>query len=111
MIVLRLLNKKTNNKRYLYFAIYENNKNVLTKGLNELGFTCNSPKGAFYLMVKAPDGDAKKMSEKAKQFGLLIVPGDSFGASGYVRLATCVSTQTAITAVELFKTLAKEYNL
>ena len=93
------------------FSIYENNKNILIKGLTDLGFSCNNPKGAFYLMVKAPDGNAKEMSEKAKNLGLLIVPANSFGADGYVRLATCVSTQVATKAVELFKLLAKEYNL
>ena len=93
------------------FSIYENNKNILTKGLLKIGFSCNNPKGAFYLMVKAPDGDSKKMSNLAKELGLLIVPGDSFGASGYVRLATCVSTQTAQSSIELFKRLAKAYNL
>jgi aspartate aminotransferase len=62
-------------------------------------------------MVKAPDGNAKDMSEKAKKLGLLIVPANSFGADRYVRLATCVSTQTATKAVELFKLLAKEYNM
>ncbi|MBR2384382.1 MAG: pyridoxal phosphate-dependent aminotransferase [Clostridia bacterium] len=93
------------------FSIYESNKNILTSGLLEAGFICNNPKGAFYLMVKAPDGNSKKMSEMAKQIGLLIVPADSFGASGYVRLATCVSKQTAQNAVTLFKTLAKEYKL
>lgn len=93
------------------FSVYENNKNILTQGLTNLGFSCNNPKGAFYLMVKAPDGNAKDMSEKAKKLGLLIVPANSFGADGYVRLATCVSTQTATKAVELFKLLAKEYNM
>ncbi|MBR2336808.1 MAG: pyridoxal phosphate-dependent aminotransferase [Clostridia bacterium] len=93
------------------FSVYESNKNILTKGLLNLGFTCNEPKGAFYLMVKAPDGNSKKMSEMAKQIGLLIVPADSFGANGYVRLATCVSPDTAKASLELFKLLAKEYNL
>ena len=93
------------------FSVYENNKNILEKGISDIGFTCNSPKGAFYLMVKAPDNNSRKMSELAKSLGLLIVPTDTFGASGYVRLATCVSIDTAKQAVELFKQLAKEYSL
>ena len=96
---------------YSDFSVYENNKQILVKGLSEIGFICNNPKGAFYLMVKAPDGDSEKMSELAKELGLLIVPGDSFGAKGYVRLATCVSQETAIDSVELFRALAKSYNL
>lgn len=96
---------------YSDFSVYENNKQILVKGLSEIGFICNNPKGAFYLMVKAPDDDSEKMSELAKELGLLIVPGDSFGAKGYVRLATCVSRETAIDSVELFRALAKCYNL
>ena len=96
---------------YSDFSVYENNKQILVKGLSEIGFICNNPKGAFYLMVKAPDGDSEKMSELARKLGLLIVPGDSFGAKGYVRLATCVSQETAIDSVELFRALAKSYNL
>ena len=96
---------------YSDFSIYEHNKSLLVKGLTDLGFVCNDPKGAFYLMVKAPDGNARLMSDRAKKFGLLIVPGDSFGAEGYVRLATCVSTATALQSIELFKALAKDYTL
>jgi hypothetical protein len=79
--------------------------------MNELGFTVNNPKGAFYLMVKAPDGDSKKVSQTAKELGLLIVPADTFGATGWLRLATCVSPQTAKDSLALFEQLSKIYGL
>ena len=50
-------------------------------------------------MVAAPDGDGVRFSEHAKKFGLLIVPTDSFGAKGYVRIATCVSEDLVKTLV------------
>ena len=96
---------------YSDFSVYESNKNLLVDGLKKLGFKVNDPKGAFYLMVKSPDGDAKKVSDKAKELGLLIVPADTFGAKGYLRLATCVSPQTAKDGLALFEQLAKIYGL
>ena len=62
-------------------------------------------------MVKAPDGDGKKMSELARRQGILIVPTDTFGASGWVRIATCVSEQTVSDSMQYFERLAKDYNL
>ncbi|MBQ7373996.1 MAG: pyridoxal phosphate-dependent aminotransferase [Clostridia bacterium] len=99
------------NGEYSDFSIYENNLKTLLSTLKNLGFTCNEPKGAFYLMVKAPDGDSEKMSERAKELGLLIVPADSFGAKGWVRIATCVSKETVENSKPLFEKLAKVYNL
>ena len=51
---------------YSNFSIYKNNRDALLKELTNLGFKCNNPKGAFYLLVKAPDGNSENMSEKAK---------------------------------------------
>lgn len=87
------------------FSIYESNKNTLLSCLKKLGFTCNNPQGAFYLMVKAPNGNSKEFSEKAKKIGLLIVPADSFGAEGWLRIATCVSKETVALACSLFEKL------
>ena len=98
-------------EEYSDFSIYERNKAALLSGLTKLGFKCNNPRGAFYLMVKAPDGDGKKMSELAKRQGILIVPTDTFGASGWVRIATCVSEQTVSGSMPYFERLAKDYNL
>lgn len=96
---------------YADFSVYETNKNLLVDGLKKLGFTVNNPKGAFYLMVKAPDGDSKKVCQTAKELGLLIVPADTFGAKGWLRLATCVSPQTAKDSLALFEQLSKIYGL
>ena len=93
------------------FSVYEENKNLLVSALTKYGFTCNDPKGAFYLMLKAPDGNSRKMSERAKKLGLLIVPADSFGAEGFVRIATCVSTKTVKESLPFFETLALSYDL
>ena len=87
-----------NNKNRLY--IYEN--------LIRLGFECIEPKGAFYLFIKAPNGDDIDMANKAKKYGILIVPGSSFGCKGYCRLAYCVSFEKIEKSISEFEKLARE---
>lgn len=73
-------------------ASYEENRNLLYNALVEYGYQCAKPDGAFYLFVKAPGGDAKAFSQKAKlEHNLLVVPADGFGCPGYLRLSYCVS--------------------
>ena len=45
-------------------AAYEENRNLLYNSLTEYGYECAKPDGAFYLFVKAPNGDAVAYSEK-----------------------------------------------
>ena len=45
---------------------YDENRNLLYNSLTEMGYECAKPDGAFYLFVKAPNGDANAFSEKAK---------------------------------------------
>ncbi len=80
--------------------------------LTSMGFDCVKPDGAFYLFVKAPEGDsAAGFCEKAKRFEILLVPSDSFGIGGYARLAYCVSERTAEASLPAFKKLAQLYGL
>lgn len=67
------------------------------------------PSGAFYLFVKAPNGNSKEFSERAKKHGLLIVPADSFAAEGWVRIAYCVSKDMILRSLPAFKQLYNEY--
>ncbi len=50
------------------------------------------PGGTFYIFPKALEEDAKVFSQKALKYDLVLVPGDSFGAPGYFRMAYCVDT-------------------
>ena len=89
--------------------VYRENRDILYSALTEMGFTCAYPSGAFYLFVKAPSGDANEFSEAAKALDILVVPSDSFGCDGYVRLASCVSTDLIKRSLPAFKALAKKY--
>ena len=88
---------------------YDRNRRALYEGLTAIGYETARPDGAFYLFVKSPGGDAPAFSEKAKEKDLLVVPGDSFGCPGYVRLCYCVSYQKIIDSLPVFQALFSEY--
>lgn len=91
-------------------SVYKNNRDVLYNALTEYGYTAIKPNGAFYLFVKSLEEDASAFAERAKEYELLVVPADSFGVKGYVRIAYCVSPQTVKNSLAAFKKLAQSYN-
>ena len=91
-----------------FISVYEKNRNILYNALTEYGYTAVRPDGAFYLFVKALEEDAMKFSNVAKEYELLIVPSDSFGFKGYVRIAYCVAYDTIVNSMPQFRKLAEE---
>ncbi|MBQ8291535.1 MAG: pyridoxal phosphate-dependent aminotransferase [Clostridia bacterium] len=89
-------------------GVYKRNRDLLYTALTKYGFTCIYPDGAFYLFVKAPEGDAKAFCARARKYELLFVAGDDFGYEGWVRIAYCVPTERIERALPLFERLAKE---
>lgn len=92
-------------------AAYNRNREALYNGLSELGFECIKPEGAFYLFVKAPNGDDKAFCDVAKKHNILMVPGTSFACPGFVRIAYCVSYDTIINSLPKFALVAEEMGL
>ncbi|MEE0955431.1 MAG: pyridoxal phosphate-dependent aminotransferase [Eubacterium sp.] len=91
-------------------TVYKTNRDLLYKALTEYGYTCVYPDGAFYMFVKALEDDAVAFSERAKKdYNLLLVPSDSFGVKGYVRIAYCVTTELIKRSLPAFKALAESY--
>ena len=90
-------------------AAYERNRDILYGALTEIGYTITPPDGAFYLFVKALEPDAGAFSERAKKHELLLVPSDSFGYPGYVRIAYCVTEQMIRDSIPAFRALYEEY--
>ncbi|MBQ2273675.1 MAG: pyridoxal phosphate-dependent aminotransferase [Clostridia bacterium] len=90
-------------------SVYEENRRILSEGLADIGYTFTAPDGAFYLFVKALEEDAAAFCEKAKDFELLLVPSDSFGVKGYLRISYCVSTQQIQRALPAFRALYESY--
>ncbi len=90
--------------------VYNRNRELLYNSLVSYGFQCVKPQGAFYLFVKALEEDDKAFAAKAKEHNLLIVPGSSFGCSGYCRIAYCVDYAMIERSLDKFKQLAEDYN-
>ena len=90
-------------------SIYKENRDLLYNALTKMGFECVYPDGAFYLFVKAMGEDAYEFCEKAKEYELLLVPADSFGTPGYVRVSYCVQTKQIEDALPAFEKLAESY--
>lgn len=102
-VVAKCLNAKTD------LSYYDRNRKTLYQGLQDCGFECIMPQGAFYLFMKSPIADEKAFCSKAKEYHILLVPGSSFGCPGYVRIAYCVSYETIVNSLPSFAKLAQEY--
>lgn len=90
-------------------SVYDRNRKILYEALTQYGYEAVYPDGAFYLFVKALEEDANAFCEKAKAFDLLMVPADSFGCPGYVRIAYCVTTEQIQRSLPAFQKLAAVY--
>ena len=74
-------------------SVYETNMEILYGELKALGFTCVKPGGTFYIFPRALEEDAGEFCRKALKYDLVLVPGDTFGAPGYFRMAYCIDTE------------------
>ena len=88
---------------------YKEKRDLLYDALTSYGYTCIHPDGAFYLFVKSLEPDANAFSLKAREFNLLLVPADSFGTPGFIRIAYCVATDMIRRSLPAFKKLAESY--
>ena len=91
-------------------AAYDANRTLLYDELQAMGYQCAKPDGAFYLFVKAPNGDANAFCQKAKlEHNLLVVPGDGFDCPGYLRLSYCVSGDMIQRSLPAFRAMIDSY--
>ena len=88
-------------------GVYEKNMNLLYDELTSLGFDIVRPGGTFYMFPKALEDNAVAFSKKAMKHDLIVVPGDSFGAPGYFRIAYCVATEKVERSLEAFRRFVK----
>jgi aspartate aminotransferase len=90
-------------------SVYADNKKMFYQALVDMGYECVEPGGAFYLFPKALEEDAAAFCERAKKYDLLLVPSDSFGCPGHVRISYCVEPDRIRRALPLFQKLMDEY--
>jgi LL-diaminopimelate aminotransferase len=71
--------------------VYEERRNVLISGLNEMGWKTKKPKATFYVWTQIPENERNSMEFVTKliDVGVIITPGIGFGeyGEGYVRFA------------------------
>ena len=87
---------------------YDRNRKFLYEALTSMGYEMARPDGAFYMFVKAPGGDSEAFSRKAMEKDVLLVPGDSFGCPGYLRICYCVSFDMIRRSLPAFQALINE---
>lgn len=88
--------------------VYETNRDLLYDKLVELGFTVVRPGGTFYIFPKALEPDAVAFCRKARNYDLILVPSDSFGVPGYVRMAYCMETEKVRRSLPALERFVKE---
>jgi LL-diaminopimelate aminotransferase len=84
--------------------IYERRRNVMVKGLRELGLEVDRPKATFYLWIQVPKGytSAQFATVLLEQAGIVATPGNGFGedGEGFIRMALTVDEKRLSEAIE-----------
>ncbi|GLB60434.1 pyridoxal phosphate-dependent aminotransferase [Cytobacillus sp. NCCP-133] len=90
-------------------ALYENRRNALITGLQEIGWNVQAPDGSFFAWLKVPEGYSSEefadlLLEKAH---IAVAPGIGFGnhGEGYVRVGLLTSEERLKEAVERIQKL------
>ena len=92
-------------------SVYERNRDLICSGLRELGYRFPEPRGAFYLLLQAPEGDGRAFSRRCMAEDVLLVPGEEFFCPGYVRLAYCVPEERLRRSLPAFRRIAESYGI
>jgi aspartate aminotransferase len=92
-------------------AQYQKRRDFLFENLTSLGFKIVKPRGAFYLFPRSPIEDDLAFLNQLKEFRVLAVPGSSFKAPGYFRIAYCMDDHTVEGCIEGFRQVAKIFKM
>jgi LL-diaminopimelate aminotransferase len=87
--------------------IYERRRDILVKGLREIGLEVDLPKATFYVWFQVPRGytSAQFASFLIEKAGIVATPGNGFGEAGegYIRMALTVDEKRIKEAIERLK--------
>ncbi|MFB6132576.1 MAG: pyridoxal phosphate-dependent aminotransferase [Halanaeroarchaeum sp.] len=80
---------------------FEERRDVLLDGLEDMGLDVPTPRGAFYAMPAVPDG----WVEAALERDVVVVPGDAFGehGEGYARISYATSLEEIESAIDALR--------
>ena len=89
--------------------LYEKRRNILIKGLNEIGWEVKAPEGSFFAWLKIPDGfTSQEFSDYLLEtVHIAMAPGSGFGqfGEGYVRVGLLTEVERLQEAIERLSTL------
>jgi LL-diaminopimelate aminotransferase len=88
-------------------AVYQERRDLLVRGLRDLGFDVPSPRATFYVWMKV--GDSMKFAARMlDEAGIVVTPGVGFGTNGegYVRFAITRSVGRIEEALERMRGLS-----
>jgi len=87
--------------------IYEGRRDVMVKGLREMGLEVDLPRATFYLWIRVPRGytSAQFATLLIEQAGIVATPGNGFGEAGegYIRMTLTVGESRLREAIERLK--------
>lgn len=87
--------------------IYEGRRDVMVKGLREMGLEVDLPRATFYLWIRVPRGytSAQFATLLIEQAGIVATPGNGFGEAGegYIRMTLTVGESRLKEAIERLK--------
>lgn len=90
---------------------YQRRRDILIKGLNDIGWTTDKPQATFYIWTQIPkkyrDISCMDFVKKLIEIGVVITPGIGFGqyGEGFVRFALTQPEQRILEAIERISTL------
>ncbi len=84
-------------------SLYRRRRDMLCRGLSDIGYEFHVPEGAFYLFPKSPIPDDVKFTQLLKEELILAVPGIGFDGPGYFRLSYAVPDSTITGSMKGFK--------
>ena len=87
--------------------VYLRRRDLMVKGLHDVGFEVESPRATFYLWIKVPEGytSAELTERLLEDAGLVVTPGSGFGepGEGYFRIALTQKRERLAEAVQRLK--------
>ncbi len=90
---------------------YQRRRDILIKGLNDIGWTTDKPQATFYIWTQIPkkyrEISCMDFVKKLIEIGVVITPGIGFGqyGEGFVRFALTQPEQRILEAIERINTL------
>jgi LL-diaminopimelate aminotransferase len=88
-------------------STYERRRDILVKGLREIGLEVDKPKATFYLWIQVPSAytSAQFTALLMEQAGIVSTPGNGFGeeGEGYIRMAMTVDETRLREAIQRLK--------